>query len=248
MTLVDDGANSSYNGLIAAVQHRMSNNFSFLANYTWSHCISPGDAPGDVAAPHLENPTTRVLDRGHCGFDVRHIFNTTLIASSHFSSLHGYAQRDGQQLADRSARPHPQRLPSTSPPASDNSLTGQGLDRPNLVNAAAVYTGNKITRGHRAIATSSATAAFTQNAPEPSATSAATPSASPTTTMWTPPSAASSPLHERLALNVRLEAFNVLNHPNFNGFTTALNSSTFGYAATTAQDPRIFQAAAKFTF
>ena len=44
-----------------------------------------------------------------------------------------------------------------------------------------------------------------------------------------------------------MEAFNLLNHPNFNAFTTTLNSSTFGQA-TGAQDPRIFQAAAKITF
>ena len=62
------------------------------------------------------------------------------------------------------------------------------------------------------------------------------------------------PIHERLALNIRLEAFNVFNHPNFTpggtvstAITTAFNSSTFGYA-TAAQPARIFQLAGKFTF
>ena len=55
------------------------------------------------------------------------------------------------------------------------------------------------------------------------------------------------PIHERLAFNLRLEAFNVLNHPNLNGFTTTLSSSTFGFATTT-QPARIFQLAGKFTF
>jgi hypothetical protein len=57
------------------------------------------------------------------------------------------------------------------------------------------------------------------------------------------------PIHDRLALNLRLECFNLLNHPFFNIFTTTLNSGTFGYAtATPADEQREFQAAAKFTF
>src|SRR5207248_2633965 len=59
-------------------------------------------------------------------------------------------------------------------------------------------------------------------------------------------------LYERLKLQMRLEGFNVFNHPFFgtsggSGFTTTLSSGTFGNA-TTAYDPRIFQVAAKFSF
>ena len=36
-------------------------------------------------------PNNRRLDRANCGFDVRHIFNTTLVASSHFTGLPHYA-------------------------------------------------------------------------------------------------------------------------------------------------------------
>ena len=57
------------------------------------------------------------------------------------------------------------------------------------------------------------------------------------------------PIYERLNLQLRLEGFNLFNHPYFTTFTTALNSSTFGYAtATPADQQRIFQAAAKFNF
>jgi hypothetical protein len=34
--IVDDEATASYNGLISTTQHRLSNTFSLLANWTWS--------------------------------------------------------------------------------------------------------------------------------------------------------------------------------------------------------------------
>jgi hypothetical protein len=89
MTLITDGGTTSYHGMIAAIQHRMSNNFSFLSNYTWSKCSAVADNPGDIAAPAFEHSLNTRLDRGPCGFDVRHIFNTTLVASSH-TSLTGW--------------------------------------------------------------------------------------------------------------------------------------------------------------
>ena len=70
------------------------------------------------------------------------------------------------------------------------------------------------------------------------------------------------PIHESFNLTLRLEAFNVLNHPNFNiptGGTTGtpgaptggmavLTSGTFGQVSTTANQPRIFQGSVKFNF
>jgi hypothetical protein len=54
-------------------------------------------------------------------------------------------------------------------------------------------------------------------------------------------------INERWQLEARAEGFNVINHTNFNGPTTGLNSSTFG-VINSAGDPRILQFAMKLHF
>ena len=254
MTQIDDGANSSYNGMLASIQHRMSNNFSFLANYTWSHCISVGDSPGDVAGPTYENSANRRMDRANCGYDVRHIFNTTFVASSHFSSLHGIAGSlaNGWQLAP--ILRITSGLPINVTSNVDNSLTGSGLDRPNLIPGVPVYTGKKITQKAAGNLAYLNRAAFTQNATGTFGNLGR--NAFRTPNFYNLDAAVSRlfPIRERLVFDLRMEAFNVLNHPNFTVnstgggvYTTTLNSATFGNT-TGASDPRIFQLAGKFNF
>jgi hypothetical protein len=48
-------------------------------------------------------------------------------------------------------------------------------------------------------------------------------------------------------VEIRAEAFNVLNHPTFQNPTATGSSSTFGRILT-ANDPRILQFALKFVF
>jgi len=86
----DDGATGSYNGLILAVQKRLSRGVIVNANYTWSHCISDlsiGDSTGN-AGNGLAIPNNRRYDRSNCqsneiggafSSDRRQIFNLTVV-------------------------------------------------------------------------------------------------------------------------------------------------------------------------
>ena len=84
--IVDDEATSNYHGLIASIQHRMSNTFSLLANWTWSKCLNIEDAQGDLAGTTVENPNNLAMDYGPCGSDYRHIENVVLVAKSGFNN------------------------------------------------------------------------------------------------------------------------------------------------------------------
>jgi hypothetical protein len=255
MTLITDNGTSSYNGMIAAIQHRMSNNFSLLANYTWSKCSDVSDTTGDIAAPQFQHTNNMRLDRGPCGFDVRHIFNTTLIASTHFSSLHGIggALANNWQVAPLIRILSGQALNVTS--GSDNSRTGIQLDRPNLIPGVDPYTHQKIQRASPGNLAYLNKAAFTQNAVGTFGNIGRYAFRSPANYNVDLAVSRIFPVHERLNFQLRMEAFNVLNHPNFGAYnatgggavTLGLNSGTFGNI-TGALDPRIFQLAGKFNF
>jgi len=75
----DDGATSSYNALLLKADHRLSNRFSLLTNYTWSHCISTWDFGGELAAEDYQNPLNRDAEKADCNFDRRHTFNTSMV-------------------------------------------------------------------------------------------------------------------------------------------------------------------------
>lgn len=248
LTVIDDHGFSNYNGGIFTVQHRRGN-FNFLGNYTWSKCLDLADNQGDIANAQLQNTGNPRADYSACGFDVRHIANITFVTESKFTSLHGIAGAlaNGWQLAPLVRMTSG--VPINVTTASDVSLTAQANDRPNLVPNVSLRSGVKVT----SLAAGGNRFFFNRAAFTPAA--AGTFGNLPRNFLRGPAYynvdlslSRNFNLYERLRFQLRLESFNVLNHPNFTAFTTANpSSSTFGYA-NSAADPRIFQAAGRFTF
>jgi len=125
------GANASYNGMVASIQHRMSSNFVFMANYTYSHCISISDNAADVSTITIQNPANIKGDKGSCGFDFRHVFNISTVASTHFArtGLLGQAINHWEISPLLHATDG---APFTVWTGTDNSLIDLLNDRPNL--------------------------------------------------------------------------------------------------------------------
>src|SRR3984957_16220484 len=76
----NDIGGSSYNGLLLAVQRRITNGWSCQANYVWSHSINDGSVGGGEAnAP--QNALCFPCERGPSIYDIRHnvVVNTVYL-------------------------------------------------------------------------------------------------------------------------------------------------------------------------
>jgi hypothetical protein len=251
---VASSGNANYNAMLLSLNHRLARNFTLLANYTWSHCISDNDFSGDITAPTFENPYDLRADYGDCSFDIRHIFNGSVVATSPVRGNSVWAHILGDwQLAPLVRATSGEALNVVS--GVDNSLTGIGLDRPNLVPGVSPYLSSS---GPLAYLNP---AAFTQNAPGTFGNLGRDALRGPGALNFDLALSRIFPIREIARLEVRGEAFNVINRVNFiapamgsgipgistSGINLNLSSSTFG-RITSAGDPRILQIAMKLYF
>jgi hypothetical protein len=253
--------NAAYNGLLASVQHRLSQGFSINANYTWSHCLDDGEVGQDIA-DSFQNPANPKADWGNCGSDRRQIFNLSLVAqspklsSSWMNRILGNWNGSGIFTATTGSY-------SNVSDGSDVSLIGQRgvpgsggfTDRPNQVGdpfMAGNLSGNSTCVGPTAVHTLLSwfnPCAFVK---QPTATFGDT---GRNTLLgaghWNFDAAVwrTFVITERLKMDFRFEGFNVFNHPQFGNPNVSLaSSSPLGYISSTSNSMRIMQAAVKFNF
>jgi hypothetical protein len=263
--IVNDNGMANYNGLITSIQHRLSSSFSLLANYTWSKCLNIEDAQGDLSGVTVQNSNNPGMDYGPCGSDYRNIENVVLVTKSAF-----HLNRINSLLLNNwefAPLFHVQSgAPFTVTAGQDVSLTDVGNDRPTLVSGVPVYLHQSIRSG-----TGQANrgylnpAAFVPNASAVLGTYGNVSKNSfrgVTNYQFDAQVSRIFPIHESLNATFRLEAFNVLNHPNFNlptgstvgtqggitGSNGVLSSAQFGQITSTSNQARVFQGSIKINF
>ncbi len=246
-TATDEG-NASYNAMLVSLNHRFSHHFTLLANYTWSHCRDLGDFAGELSSSRLlSNPNNFAADAGNCSFDVRHIFNSSLVASTpnwghgvagalvhdwRFSSIIGY--RTGSHYSVLGG--------------TDGSLTGIKQDRADIVGDPFHGTcPNGFSVG--SIGCGFNTSAFVVDPAGTFGTSGRNILTGPGSFQLDAGVSRQFRVREGQSLMFRFEVFNLLNHPNFaNPNNSNPSSSAFGTTTASLGTPRVLQLAGKYTF
>lgn len=273
--VINDEASANYNGMILTLQHRLSSSFSLLSNYTWSKCLNIADPQGDLASTLLQNPNNPGADYGPCGSDYKHVANIVIVAQSRF----GLPRVAGMLINGWEIAPLAHitsGAPFTVTSGQDLSFTDIGNDRPNQIPGVPVYLhiANRSGTGsaNRAYLNPAAFAPVCPASPAPTPLNCAAYGTYGNVGrdsfrglplyQFDAQISRIFPVYKRLDMTLRLEAFNVLNHPNFNlptsgttgtiggqtGSAAVLSSSTFGQISATANTARVFQGSVKLNF
>jgi hypothetical protein len=242
ITTMDDGLTTSYNGLRLSAQHRFSNSFTVLSVYTWSHCMQNAESLGNrlsQGSNQYQNVYNRNADTGPCDFDLRHnlvnsfVYDTPKWGKSRLLNEVVSNWQLGALLTFHTG------FPFTPTTGVDNSLTGVGQDRPNVV-------GNPYVRNATPLVWIDPNA-FVPNALGTFGNAGYNSLIGPRFFGLDANLSHSFRLTERHAVQLRFEFFNILNHTNYNNPASNRNAATFGRIQSSA-DPRIIQLAAKYSF
>ncbi len=130
---MDDGVGTNYNALRASAQHRFSHGYTLLAVYTYSRCMQDTETLSNKLQGNTEsNPYNRYADRGLCDYDLRHNFTTSFVYQGYkFKERWANFFAGGWSPAFLVSAYNG--FPFSPMTGIDASLSGVGLDRPNVV-------------------------------------------------------------------------------------------------------------------
>lgn len=236
---------SNYNSLQTSLTKHFTENSMVVLNYTWSHAL--GTASSDYRAPQYSADIR--AEYGDLDYDRRSIFTANYVYDLPFfkhqegfvgHTLGGW-QVSGILYANTGS--HITATASRDPGGlglrDPNTFEG---GRPDIIGDPNSGVPHTITQWFNTSAFALVPAGVIRPGNEPRGTIVG-----PGYFRWDTSLFKNMKFTERLNLQFRAEAFNVLNHTNFNNPITSYTSSLFGHI-TTARDPRQLQLALKLLF
>jgi Carboxypeptidase regulatory-like domain/TonB dependent receptor len=239
-------AQSSYNSLQVSLRHA-SGLSNFLLGYTYSRCMDDASALQEGINPF--NPRQSL---GLCLFDVTHNFvgsyEVRIPFDRMFHATSGFANKIATGWAMSGITTFATGLPVNLMSSSDNSLSGtQGgedvVDLPNFSGGGPILAQTD----PRKAGPYFNTALFSDEPVGQIGDSRRRFFHGPGINNWDIALLKTTRLTESKSLEFRFEAFNIFNHNQFQNPSSNVDSGNFGLV-TTANDPRIMQAALKFLF
>ncbi len=236
---------ASYNALLLSLNHRLSNHFTVLGNYTWSHCISD-PFTSELDGVQYTNPANRSYDRGNCaGIDRRHLVNVSAVEDAPKFSNRWLQVVAGDWRVSEILRIQAGSYISVAS-GLDQAVNGIGGQRASVV-------GNPLATNSQCSQAPSCIqwlnlSSFVQPALGTFGNLGPNNILGPGTLQFDMSLARVFRVREKQSLEIRADAFNLPNHirPN-NPSATVSTPTTFG-EITSFGDPRIMQFAAKFIF
>jgi hypothetical protein len=238
--------NSVYNGLQAQLQKRFSGGFTLNGSYTWAVAIDEWNynAFAQLSQQGYQNPLDRRADRGKMDDDTRHRLAASFLYAIPAPTGQAWQRRllGGWELGMIV-------VAATGSPFSvisgrDNSLSGVGNDRPDVVGEWRLADGRS--RDER-IARYFNTAAFRANAPLTFGNAGRNIVFGPGSFNLDTSLSKSVAIWESHRLQLRFDAFNLPNRPDFGNPNATLTSPQFGRIQG-AGSGRILQVSGKYMF
>ena len=247
ISMLDPIANSSYNSLQLTLTRRFARNLSIKASYVWSKAMDDLSAdPGSATDFGLSDQYDIGLDYGLSTLDVPQRFVASVIyglPNVNRFGMFGKEVLSGWQInaIETLATGNPFNIVSNV----DSNFDTINTDRPNAVGNPRLPSGrSKLDKINGFFNT----AAYQQvPAGTPYGNSARDPIIGPGEVDTDLSAFKQFPIHDRLTVLYRIEAFNLFNNTNLNNPNGTLTSAQFG-TITGAGAPRILQMAAKIQF
>ena len=260
--LYTNGSWSSYHGLQTEVRRRFRDGLYFQANYTFSKGLSDSEGSQTNFDPFLDLVSGSEVEKARITNDITHVFKANAIyelpfgPDKRFLSYDGFAGKllggwsvtgllrwqSGEPISITSGgRGTLNRRARSTRNTVDTNLTIDEIQE----NTGIFFDPDT---GQPRLFPVGFQSNFTNPVAGSRGSLALTPVSGPSVLFFDASLIKRTYLTERMNIELRLEAFNVLNKTNFNvAQTQSINSNNFGFITSTFE-PRVLQFAAKFNF